>query len=119
VRYLTTNKEMSEMLSYQDRRKFKLLHGGEYYEPSIELSECGVLRICAAGTCCEKPIRDWVKMSVDGYDENKFIEAMWQAIEWHFGPSDQITVRKKWMEIVNRKQLEKEGGPKETFEQGE
>lgn len=72
----------------------------DYYSPSVEVVGNKAIRIHSGGRVSTRTPEQWVNMCFEGYDENKYIDAVWEAIDWYFGPSDRRLVREKWREIV-------------------
>jgi hypothetical protein len=69
---------------------------GDRIPERVEVSESGQVRIQYGGTCVTLRPKAWVRLAQDGIPESAHIDALFDAINWHFAPHDAAKVRERY-----------------------
>lgn len=77
----------------------------DYYAGwSVEIRKDDTIRISHSGYVVTMTAEQWIKMAQGVHPESKHIDAVMRAIDWHFGPSDRLKIRQKYLELVNEEE---------------
>lgn len=74
---------------------------------TVEVRPNKSVRLSNFGRCVEMPIKNWIRAATEHIPESVHIDAVFTAIRGYFGPGDAIKVRKRYLEIINEKELKK------------